>query len=68
MSDHELERATMRKVTLRFLPLLFSCFVIAFQDRVNVGFAALTMNNDLGLSSTALVPDPLGTDGLHKQI
>jgi MFS transporter, ACS family, tartrate transporter len=53
MSDSELERTTMRKVTRRFVPILFICFVVAFLDRVNVGFAALTMNNDLGLSSTA---------------
>src|SRR6516162_5162230 len=53
MSDTELERSTMHQVRLHFVPLLFTCFVIAFLDRVNVGFAALTMNKDLGLSSTA---------------
>jgi D-galactonate transporter len=53
MSDSELERITMRKVTRRFVPILFTCFVVAFLDRVNIGFAALTMNKDLGLSSTA---------------
>jgi len=53
MSDTELERSTMHKVRLHFVPLLFTCFVVAFLDRVNVGFAALTMNKDLGLSSTA---------------
>jgi MFS transporter, ACS family, tartrate transporter len=47
-----LERATMRKVTRRFMPLLFICFVAAFLDRVNVGFAALTMNRDLGFSAS----------------
>ncbi|KAK45353.1 membrane protein [Caballeronia jiangsuensis] len=45
-----LERTAMRKVTRRFMPLLFLCFVAAFLDRANVGFAALTMNRDLGFS------------------
>ena len=53
MSDAELERTTMRKVTLRIVPLLFTCFIVAFLDRVNVGFVALTMNKDIGLSATA---------------
>jgi MFS transporter, ACS family, tartrate transporter len=51
--EADLEQATMRKVTRRFVPILFTSFVVAFLDRVNVGFAALTMNHDLGLSSTA---------------
>lgn len=48
----EVESQTMRKVTRRFLPLLIICFVISFLDRVNVGFAALTMSADLKFSST----------------
>jgi ACS family tartrate transporter-like MFS transporter len=52
-ADAALERATMARVTRRFGPVLFACFVVAFLDRVNIGFAALTMNADLGLSSTA---------------
>jgi MFS family permease len=48
----EVESRTMRKVTRRFLPLLVICFVISFLDRVNVGFAALTMSADLKFSST----------------
>ena len=35
----------------RFLPLLIVCYFVAYLDRVNVGFAALEMNRDLGLSS-----------------
>lgn len=53
MGDSELEHATMQKVMRRFVPILFLCFVASFLDRVNVGFAALTMNADLGLTSTA---------------
>jgi len=48
----DVESRTMRKVTRRFLPLLVICFVISFLDRVNVGFAALTMSADLKFSST----------------
>ena len=44
---------TMRKVMRRFVPVLFVSCLVALLDRINVGFAALTMNNDLGLSSTA---------------
>jgi ACS family tartrate transporter-like MFS transporter len=52
MSD-ELERSTMRRVSLRLLPLLFVLYVAAFLDRTNVGLAALQMNQDIGLSSAA---------------
>ncbi len=38
------------KVTWRLLPFLFLCYVFAYLDRVNVGFAKLQMMNDLGLS------------------
>jgi MFS family permease len=43
----------MRKITLRLIPFLFVLYIVAWLDRVNVGFAALQMNSDLGLSSTA---------------
>jgi MFS family permease len=46
-----LEKATMRRVTLRLVPFLMLCYFFALLDRVNVGFAALQMNRDLGLSS-----------------
>jgi ACS family tartrate transporter-like MFS transporter len=44
---------TMRKVTLRLIPFLFVLYIVAWLDRVNVGFAALQMNSDLGFSSAA---------------
>jgi MFS transporter, ACS family, tartrate transporter len=47
----ELSVVTLRKVTLRLIPFLFLLYVIAWLDRVNVGFAALEMNADLGFSS-----------------
>jgi ACS family tartrate transporter-like MFS transporter len=45
------ESATVGKVRLRLLPLLFTIFVIAFIDRINIGFAALTMNRELAIAS-----------------
>ena len=44
------EEATYRKVTLRLVPILLLCYVVAYLDRVNVGFAKLQMSNDLHLS------------------
>ena len=40
------------KVARRIIPLLAVLYLISYLDRVNVGFAALTMNQDLGLSAT----------------
>ncbi|WP_429579995.1 MFS transporter [Paraburkholderia youngii] len=40
------------KVTWRLLPFLFFCYVAAYLDRVNVGFAKLQMLNDLKFSDT----------------
>ncbi|MFY9986409.1 MAG: MFS transporter [Chthoniobacterales bacterium] len=40
------------KVALRLLPLLFLCYVTAYLDRINVGFAKLQMQSDLGLSDS----------------
>jgi ACS family tartrate transporter-like MFS transporter len=48
----ELETRTLRKVTLRIVPFVMLLYFIAFIDRVNIGFAALTMNKDLGFSPT----------------
>ncbi|MDR5751372.1 MULTISPECIES: MFS transporter [unclassified Caballeronia] len=44
------EEATYRKVAWRLSPLLLLCYVVAYLDRVNVGFAKLQMSADLGLS------------------
>ncbi len=45
-----LERTTLAKVTRRLLPFLFVLYVVCFLDRVNLGFAALQMNQDLGFT------------------
>lgn len=48
--DLAFEQRVLRKVKRRLLPFLMLCFFAAFLDRVNVGFAALQMNADLGLT------------------
>lgn len=48
-----LEQRVMPKVFRRLIPFLILCYFVSFLDRVNVGFAALQMNKDLGLSATA---------------
>ena len=46
------EEATYLKVTWRLIPLLLLCYIVAYLDRVNVGFAKLQMAGDLGFSDT----------------
>jgi MFS family permease len=51
-SVNEAEERLYRKVLKRILPLLLLCYVVAYLDRVNVGFAKLQMLDSLGLSDT----------------
>jgi len=51
-STSAFEEATYRKVTWRLVPFLLLCYVVAYLDRVNVGFAKLQMLNDLKFSET----------------
>ena len=53
MNPPDLAPVTLRKVTLRLIPFLFILYIVAWLDRVNVGFAGLQMNADLGFSSAA---------------
>jgi hypothetical protein len=46
----ELETHVMRKISFRIVPFIMLLYFISFIDRVNIGFAALTMNKDLGFS------------------
>ena len=46
----DLEKQTISRVTKRLIPFLILLFVVAFLDRNNVGFAALKMNADIGIS------------------
>src|SRR5436190_7628188 len=50
--DAELEKRVLRKISFRIVPFVMLLYFIAFLDRVNIGFAALEMNKDLGFSST----------------
>ncbi len=46
-----LERTALRKVYLRLLPVTALIYLLCYIDRINVGFAALTMNKELGLNA-----------------
>jgi ACS family tartrate transporter-like MFS transporter len=50
--EARLGRATLAKVSWRLLPFLLLLYIVAWLDRVNVGFAALQMNRDLGFSAS----------------
>jgi ACS family tartrate transporter-like MFS transporter len=50
-TDNELASATLSKVSHHLIPFLFVLYIVAWLDRVNVGFAALQMNDDLHFSS-----------------
>ena len=50
--DAALERSAIRKIYWRLLPLAIVTYLLAYIDRINVGFAALTMRGDLGMSAT----------------
>ena len=47
------EGAVVRKAARRLVPFMGLLYVVSFLDRVNVGYAALTMNADIGLSASA---------------
>jgi ACS family tartrate transporter-like MFS transporter len=47
----DIERRTIRKLRIRIIPFVFVLFVIAVLDRNNIGFAALTMNRELAITS-----------------
>jgi MFS transporter, ACS family, tartrate transporter len=47
----EIEARTIRKIRIRILPYIFLLYIVAFVDRINVGFAALTMNKELYINS-----------------
>ena len=49
----EVEKRTLRRIFWRIVPFIMFLYFIAFIDRVNIGFAAITMNKDIGLSPSA---------------
>ncbi|MBN3766568.1 MFS transporter [Burkholderia sp. Ac-20365] len=52
-TDQPHAEAVYRKVTLRLLPFLFVCYVFAYMDRANIGFAHLQFSRDVGLSDAS---------------
>ena len=52
--DTEIGKRTLRRISWRIVPFIMLLYFIAYIDRVNIGFAALTMNKDLGLTASML--------------
>ncbi|SBW79444.1 Putative metabolite transport protein NicT [Pseudomonas veronii 1YdBTEX2] len=50
MNTTELKSKLYKKISWRILPFLLLCYVFAYLDRVNIGFAKLQMQSDLGFS------------------
>lgn len=50
MQNDKLDIVIKKKLYLRIIPFLFVIYIFAFLDRVNISFAALTMNKELGFS------------------
>ena len=48
----EVQKRIFNKIAWRLLPILSLAYIFNFLDRTNVGFAALTMNHDIGLSAS----------------
>ena len=46
------DEALYKKIAIRLIPFMMALYLVAFLDRVNISFAALTMNAELGLSPT----------------
>lgn len=46
-----LEASATRKVRVRIIPIILTLMIIAVLDRMNIGFAALTMNRELAITS-----------------
>lgn len=52
-ANDSFETKTYHKVDVRLIPFLFLCYILAYLDRVNVGFAKLQMLKDLSMSDAA---------------
>ena len=51
VARENLETRTIRKLQKRILPYIFLLYIVAFLDRINISFAALTMNKELAITS-----------------
>jgi ACS family tartrate transporter-like MFS transporter len=49
-ADEEIGRRAIARVRRRLIPFMFLLYIVAYLDRINIGFAALQMNRDLGFS------------------
>ena len=54
MAADAVAERTRRRITRRLMPFLVCLFMVAFLDRVNVGYAALEMGKDLGFNTEVL--------------
>jgi MFS transporter, ACS family, tartrate transporter len=52
MAPRDIERQTTTQIMWRFVPFLMVCYFVAYLDRVNVSFAKLTMDAQIGVSDT----------------
>ena len=52
--EPDIEKRTMRKITWRIVPFIMLLYFIAYIDRVNIGFAALSMKSELGFTASVL--------------
>jgi ACS family tartrate transporter-like MFS transporter len=50
--NSSIEKSTIKKVGVRLIPLMLVCYLVNYLDRINVGFAALHMNEDVGITAT----------------
>ena len=50
--EEAMEARVISKVSRRIVPFVALCYFVCYLDRVNVGFAALRMNSDLGFTAT----------------
>jgi sugar phosphate permease len=51
VASSPIEAKTIRKVQTRIIPFIFLLYLVGFLDRINIGFAALTMNKELAITS-----------------
>lgn len=52
MSDSDIEHSTLRAISWRLLPLILLGYLVSYMDRINIGFAAPTMNAQLGFTAS----------------
>lgn len=52
-NNSDFEAQVYRKVSWRLMPHLFLCYILAYLDRVNIGFGKLQMQQDIGMSDAA---------------